>query len=114
MSLLFVASEEGYWNRNGILKNGARLQTYLGVDDDYILYAHFISGFSESPADKDYLVEIIYTKGGSFFTVKKGEFHLGVLGDYVQGETVKVLYQGIEIFSETLNDDVSEYRRLWQ
>ena len=48
------------WNRNGITRNGARFQTYLGGDDAGSLYIHFISGFDNEPADRDYLVEIQY------------------------------------------------------
>lgn len=99
------------WNRNGILKGGARFQTYLGVDEKNNLYIHFISGFSEKPADKDYLVEIIYNGSTNFFKIKKGEYHLGILGEYQQYQEVQVLYQGIEIFSQKLNKNITEFRR---
>jgi autotransporter strand-loop-strand O-heptosyltransferase len=99
------------WNRNGILKNGARLQTYLGVDEANQLFIHFISGFSEQPADKDYLIEINYGTYKKFHTVKKGEYKLERLGDYKQNEIVEVFYQGKEIFNQELKNDVVEFRR---
>ena len=82
------------WNRNGILKNGARLQTYLGVDEAGQLFVHFISGFSEQPADKDYLIEINYGSYKKFHTIKKGEYKLERLGQYEKGKSVEVYYQG--------------------
>jgi autotransporter strand-loop-strand O-heptosyltransferase len=99
------------WNRNGITKNGARLQTYLGVDDFNQLYIHFISGFSEKPADKDYLIEINYNGLKTFKTIKKGEYTLNKIGTYVEGESVEIFYQGITIFEQKLNDEVDEFRR---
>lgn len=98
------------WNRNGILRNGARFQTYLAMDDSK-LHIHFISGFSEVEADKDYLVEVNYSDKKFFYTVTKNGYHLESLGDYKQGEIVRVFYQGVEVFSETLKDDPNEFRR---
>jgi autotransporter strand-loop-strand O-heptosyltransferase len=98
------------WNRNGIVKNGARVQTYLGVDNGQ-LFIHFISGFSEKPADKDYLLEINYEGYKKFFTLKKGQYTLERLGRYMQGKDVTVYYQGVEIFNQTLKDDVVEFTR---
>jgi autotransporter strand-loop-strand O-heptosyltransferase len=99
------------WNRNGILKNGARLQTYLGVDDAGQLFIHFISGFSEQPADKDYLIEVNYGTYKKFHTVKKGEYKLERLGEYKQNEVVEVRHQGLEIFTQELKDEMNEFRR---
>jgi autotransporter strand-loop-strand O-heptosyltransferase len=99
------------WNRNGILKNGTRLQTYLGVDEAKQLFIHFISGFSEQPADKDYLIEVNYGDYKKFHTVKKGEYKLEKLGDYKQNKIVEVFYQGKEIFSQELKDNVNDFRR---
>ena len=99
------------WNRNGILKNGARLQTYLGVDDSGQLFIHFISGFSEQPADKDYLIEVNYGTYKKFHTVKMGEYKLERLGEYKQNEVVEVRHQGLEIFTQELKDEMNEFRR---
>jgi autotransporter strand-loop-strand O-heptosyltransferase len=98
------------WNRNGILKNNARLQTYLCVDDYNQLHIHLISGFSEKPADKDYLVEINYGDYKKFYNLKKGEFYLDRIGTYNKGESVKVFYQGVNIFDELLDMDINEFR----
>jgi autotransporter strand-loop-strand O-heptosyltransferase len=98
------------WNRNGILRNGARFQTYLAMDDSK-LHVHFISGFSEAEADKDYLVEVNYSDRKFFYNITKGGYHLQSLGDYKQGETVRVFYQGVEVFSETLKDEPNEFKR---
>lgn len=99
------------WNRNGITKNGARLQTYLGVDDFNQLYVHFISGFSEKPANLDYLVEINYGNFKKFLTVKKGQYILEKIDEYRQGESFQVFYRGVEIFNQQLTSDVDEFKR---
>ena len=99
------------WNRNGILKNNARLQTYLCVDDFNQLHIHLISGFSEKPADKDYLVEINYKNYKKFYNLKKDEFYLDRIGDYTKGEKVKVFYQGINIYDEFLDMDINEFKK---
>ena len=99
------------WNRNGILKNGAILQTYLGVDDAGQLFVHFISGFSEYSADEDYLVEINYRVYKKFHTVKIGEYKLERLGEYIQNENVEIFYRGVEIFKQKLKDDINKFRR---
>ena len=99
------------WNRNGITKNGARLQTYLGVDEYNQLYIHHISGFSETPADKDYLIELNYGNLKQFQTIKVGQYTLNKIGTYTKGETVEVYYQGVCLFEQKLNDEVEEFRR---
>jgi autotransporter strand-loop-strand O-heptosyltransferase len=100
------------WNRNGILINNARFQTYLGVDDDNYLYVHFISGFDNKPADKDYLVEIEYNGGNQFYTIKKDQFQIEKLGPYVGNAIVEVSYQGVTNFTEHLDEDIEKYRRM--
>ncbi len=99
------------WNRNGIIRNGARFQTYLAVDEYGQLYIHFISGFSEKSADKDYIVEVNYGDYKRFHIVKKDQFHLDKIGVYNQNEIVKVYYQGVNVFEQKLKDDVTEFRR---
>ena len=99
------------WNRNGITKNGARLQTYLGVDDFNQLYVHFISGFSEKPANSDYLVEINYGSFKKFLTVKKGQYILEKIDEYRQGQSFQVFYRGVEIFNQQLTNDIDEFKR---
>ncbi len=99
------------WNRNGVLKHGAKFQTYLAVDNNNKLYVHFISGFSEKPADKDYLVEVVYNNETKFFTINKGHYHVEELGPFTQNETIKVYHQGLEVFSENLKENLREYKR---
>jgi len=99
------------WNRNGILRNGARFQTYLGFDGDDT-YIHFISGFDGKPADKDYLVEIRYNNVGRFFNIQKGQYHLESVGKYIEGGVVEVLYQGVKVFSETLNEEIKRLNKV--
>jgi len=99
------------WNRNGITRNGARFQTYLALDESNRLHIHFISGFSEKPADKDYLVEVNYNNKNFFHKINKNAYHLENLGEYEIGNKVSVFYQGIEVFSQVLNEEPSEFRR---
>lgn len=99
------------WNRNGIDRNGATFQTYLATDNNQNLYIHFISGFTEKEADKDYLVEITYCNKTNFFTIKKQQFHLLSLGKYKRSEKVKIFYQGVEVFSQELPNDYNEFHR---
>jgi autotransporter strand-loop-strand O-heptosyltransferase len=99
------------WNRNGILKNGATFQTYLALDHSNKLFIHFISGFTEKQADKDYLCEVNYGNRKFFYTIKKDQYHLELLGDYVKDEYVRVFYQGIEIFTQHLKEDAAEFKR---
>lgn len=93
------------WNRNGILRNGARFQTYLGVDTNDELYVHFISGFDNKPADKDYLVEINYNGYNRFHIINKGNYQLQNIGKFENGKVVEVYYQGVKVFEETLTDE---------
>ena len=102
---------QAVWNRDGVNRNGARFQVYLVVDEMYDLHVHLISGFHEKPANKDYLIEVNYGEHHSFNNLKIGEFSLIKLGKYVVGESVKVYYQGVEVFNETLKDNVEEFRR---
>lgn len=106
----YIANDEelnifAAWNRNGILRNGARFQTYVGFDNDDT-YIHFISGFDGKPADKDYMVEIRYDNHGKFFNIQKGQYYLDYIGQYKEGKKIEVLYQGVIVYSEILNEDV--------
>ncbi len=99
------------WNRNGIIRNGARFQTYLALDESNRLHVHFISGFSEKPANKDYLVEVNYNGKNFFYNINKNAYHLEEIGQYEIGKKVSVYYQGVEVFSQVLSEDSSEFRR---
>jgi autotransporter strand-loop-strand O-heptosyltransferase len=97
------------WNRNGILRNGAIFQTYLATDLNQNLYVHFISGFNEKLAKKDYMVEIVYDNKSTFYVVKKGQYQLQQIGKYKKGETIQVFYQGVEVFSENLSENYEDF-----
>jgi autotransporter strand-loop-strand O-heptosyltransferase len=99
------------WNRDGILRGGAKFQIYLAGDEYQNLYIHFISGFSSDPADKDYIVEINYKNYNKFYTIKKGEYHLELLGKYKIDEEVIVSYQGIEVFRQKLTENYFDFKR---
>lgn len=103
---------QAVWNRDGMDRNGAKIQLYLAVDDIDDLYIHPISGFHETPADEDYQIEIVYDEYKKFHLIKKGSMEVHKLGKYQKGYSVKVYYQGVEIFNEFLGDDVERYRKL--
>ena len=113
----YIANEDelniyAAWNRNGILRNGARFQTYLGVDSNDDLYIHFISGFDNRPADKDYIIEINYNGYNKFYKVIKDGYHIEKIGKYQNNQTVNVYYQGVNVFEETLNDEFKRLNRV--
>lgn len=98
------------WNRDGILRNGAKFQTYLCVDNDNVLYLHLISGFYNEPADEPYLIEVNYGDYKGFHTLNVGEFQLIVLGEYKPLNSVNVFYQGVKVFSEGLPQDIEYFK----
>jgi autotransporter strand-loop-strand O-heptosyltransferase len=102
---------QAVWNRDGMDRNGARFQVYLGVDNYENLYLHTLSGFHEKPAEKDYLIEINYGKYQSFYNIEKDKVSLEKIGKYRKGDRVKVYHQGVEVFNEYLKDNVEEFRR---
>ena len=103
---------QAVWNRDGVFRNGAVFQTYIAADNENKLYIHFISGFSDVPADKDYLVEINYRGYKKFYTITKNGFHTEHIGKYRKGERVKIYYQGVEVYNEFLGDDVDYFRSI--
>lgn len=102
------------WNRNGILRNGAKFQSYLCVDDENNLYLHLISGFHNEPVTEDYLIEINYMDVKKFHVLKVGEFHLENLGKYQPLNVVKLFHKGVEVFSEGLTQDIEFYKYMNQ
>lgn len=97
---------QAVWNRDGISRNGARFQPYLAVANNR-LYLHLISGFHQFEADKDYLIELNYANLNKFLTLRKGEYLLEDIGPYRKGDTVKLFYQGVNVFDEFLGEDVN-------
>lgn len=100
------------WNRDGINRNGGKFQIYLAVDNDDDLYIHFISGFSSVKADKDYLIEINYNNFNQFYNIKKDDYSLIKLGKYKKGRRVKLYYQGVEVFNQFLEENVSDFKKM--
>lgn len=99
------------WNRNGILRNGGKFQIYFGVDDYNNLYVHFISGFDNSPADKDYVVEINYINFKKFWTIKIGAYDLVKIGKYEKDKIVRIFYKGVNVLTQQLSEPLNEFRR---
>ena len=52
-----------------------------------------------------------YNGKNFFYTINKNAYHLEELGQYEVGKKVSVYYQGIEVFSQVLTEDSSEFRR---
>jgi hypothetical protein len=100
---------QAVWNRDGIDRNDARFQIYLAVDENTDLYIHFISGFHEKPADKDYVVEINYQDYKSFYIIKKDASSILKIGQYQRGSIVKVFHQGIIVFEEYLKNNFVQF-----
>lgn len=103
---------QAVWNRDGVFRNGAVFQTYIAADNQNKLYIHFISGFSDLPADSDYLVEINYRGYKKFYNITKGGYHTEHIGKYRKGERVKVYYQGVEVYNEFLGDEIEYFRSI--
>jgi autotransporter strand-loop-strand O-heptosyltransferase len=103
---------QAVWSRDGVDRNGAKIQLYLVVDSSDNLYLHTISGFHETPADEDYLIEVNYLDYKKFHTVLKDKFDVHKLGKYKMGYTVKVYHQGKEVLSEFLGDTIDDFRKL--
>lgn len=101
---------QAVWDRDGVNRNGAKFQIYLAGDESGNLHIHFIPGFTDRPADKNYLVEICYGEFKSFHTIDKDRFSLLEIGKYQKGGRVKVYYLGVEVFNEFLGQDFSEFR----
>lgn len=99
------------WNRDGILRNGGKFQVYFGVDNSNELYIHFISGFNDELADKDYLVEINYNGINKFFNIIKGSYQILKVGKYVQNEELNIFYLGVNVIKLVLKENVNEFKR---
>jgi autotransporter strand-loop-strand O-heptosyltransferase len=101
---------QAVWDRDGISRNGAKFQVYLGLDSINDLYIHLISGFYESDANNDYLVEVNYGSHKKFITLHIGEYYLEKIGKYHKNETVKVFHEGVEVYSEILNKEPENFK----
>lgn len=100
---------QAVWNRDGVDRNGAKLQIYLGVEFNGDLYIHLISGFHEVKEENNYLIEVNYDNYKKFIPLKKGKFLLEKIGKYKKGGRVKSYLDGVEIFNEYLNEDFYDF-----
>ena len=103
---------QAVWNRDGIHRDGAKFQIYPAADDFGKVYVHLISGFHETPADSDYLIEVRYGNFTKFETLPIGQTLLVELGDYRKGETIYVNYLGKTVYSLFLQDDLSDFIKM--
>jgi autotransporter strand-loop-strand O-heptosyltransferase len=100
---------QAVWNRDGVSRNGAIFQPYLAGEHGGQLYLHLISGFYDTEAKKDYLLEIDYDNFRSIVTLKKNEYMNIHLGKYQKGKRVKLYYQGVNVFNEFLGYDFENF-----
>lgn len=103
---------QAVWNRDAIKRNGAIFNCYPVVDFGKNLFLHFISGFNDFPADKDYLVEIKYGTLLKFITISKDSMFNFEIGKYKKGERIKIYYEGIEVFNQYLSLPFEEFYNL--
>jgi autotransporter strand-loop-strand O-heptosyltransferase len=100
---------QAVWNRDGILRDDGKFQIYPAASDNGNLYLHLISGFHEEKADSDYLLEVRYGKFVKFVTLQKDGYSLVDLGKYQKGLTATVNYLGKSVYSEFLQNDLSDF-----
>ncbi len=103
---------QAVWNRDGIYRDDALFQIYPAADDNGDLFVHLISGFHETKATKDYLIEVRYGNFVKFVTLIKDSYELVNVGKYEKGKTLKVNYLGKTVYSEFLQDDHAEFIKL--
>ena len=102
---------QAVWNRDGILRDGAKFQIYPVVSESGELYVHLLSGFHEEPAKSDYLLEIRYADSVKFVNLGIGQIELIPLGKYAKGSTLQINYLGKTAFSEFFFDSLEDYYR---
>lgn len=100
---------QAVWNRDGIFREGCKIQIYPSVDAQGDLYVTLISGFSASETSDDYLIEINYDKHKNFHLVKKGEYHFINVGEYIKGKTLTLYFCGNCIFEKLLDESAEEF-----
>jgi len=103
---------QAVWNRDGIMREGAAFQIYLGVDEFENLYCCLISGFHGYKPNADYLLELKYQDKIIFETLHKNEYKFIKVGKYKVGDVFKINYLGREVFNEYLIDDVTTFRSI--
>ena len=103
---------QAVWNRDGILRDDAAFQIYLGVDDFDDLYLCLISGFFDYKPTENYLLEYRYGDINKFDTLHQNEYKFINLGKYKRGKTVYMNYLGKEVFKEFLHMPAETYRKI--
>jgi autotransporter strand-loop-strand O-heptosyltransferase len=103
---------QAVWNRDGVMRDDAAFQIYLGVDKFDDLYICLISGFFDYKPLEDYLIEYRYGDKKEFVKLSPNEYKFIDIGKYRKGKTVYVNYNGIEVFKEFLEMDVNGFRNL--
>ena len=103
---------QAVWNRDGILRDGAKFQIYTCADVAGNACVHLISGFHEEEATSDCLLEIKYGQTVKFVNLKIGDMQLIDIGKYQKGQTVYVNYLGVTVYSEFLHDDLQDFLQM--
>lgn len=100
---------QAVWNRDGINRNGAKIQIYLVADQNQDLYIHLISGFHSQKTKENYLLEINYMGFNKFVSLYKDNMIIEKIGKYVKGSRVYVYNNAINIFDEFLGKDFDDF-----
>jgi autotransporter strand-loop-strand O-heptosyltransferase len=102
---------QAVWNRDGVLRDDAAFQIYLGVDEFDSLYLCLISGFFDFKPAEDYLIEYRYGNKNEFLKLHQSEYKFVDIGKYKKGQTVCVNYNGIGVFNQFLGNEIEEFRK---
>lgn len=102
---------QAVWNRDGVFRDDAAFQIYLGVDEFDDLYLCLISGFFDYKPNEDYLIEYRYDKNSEFTKLHQHEYKFIDIGKYKKGQTVYVNYNGVEVFNQFLGTDIDIFRK---
>ncbi len=112
----YIANDEelntqAVWNRDGVFRDDAAFQIYLGVDEFNDLYLCLISGFFDYKPNEDYLIEYRYGNSNEFLKLHQREYKFINIGKYKKGQTVYVNYNGVEVFNQFLGMDIETFRK---
>jgi autotransporter strand-loop-strand O-heptosyltransferase len=98
------------WNRGGIDRNGISFDVLCAADHDDELYL-FINNCTETDdKEKQYLLEITYGDIKKFITLGVNKFTLQNLGKYEKFKIVNIYYLGVEVYSQFLLKDITDFR----
>ena len=102
---------QAVWNRDGVFRDDAAFQVYLGVDEFNELYLCLISGFFDYKPTETYLIEYRYGNKSDFTNLLPKSYNFIPLGKYVKGNTIYVNYNGLEVFKQFLHKEVDNFKR---